>query len=765
MKTPTETMKEKLKVLFVENNPSETEKICSAIASENIDFEKRIAETEDDYLLYLMSFKPDVVVSDISLPWFGNMSALGIRNRMSPELPFLLVNAPGKVNEPAEFLINGANDCFPQDNLSSIVNNIRNLSEKKIVLSDKRRVEKELKESNELNKLILQTIPFGMEIIDETGTILFQNDTLKKLSGTDGEGKKCWEVNRDDGIRCSGCPLVKGLDQNVVESHESPGILGARTFDIIHTGMMYKGKKAILEIFLDITERKAMEEMISNSEAHYRALTDLSPDGIIMTDLGGKVKYVSKKVYEIFGVPENQNLIGESILKWVNPGCHEMVIARISDLISGRSTPEVREYKLLKNDGSDFLGELSSTEIPGPDGIPESLLVVCRDVTERARIEKELISAKERAEESDRLKSAFLQNISHEIRTPLNAIVGFALLLSEDDLDTTTRKSYVDIITESSNHLVDLLNDIIDMSSIEAGRVKLNREEVNLNRMLRSIYRHFRLKAERKALSLSPFHDLDDEDALIVSDGLRIRQVLSNLIGNAIKFTSEGSVKFGYNFKGNEIEFYVTDTGMGISEADQKKIFDRFFQIENPETKQFMGLGLGLPIAKAYSALLGGGLVLTSTPGKGSTFKFSVPYEIPAKANTESLTKSERGKAVLDIRKKILVAEDTESNFKLVSHYLSRLNADVIRASDGVQAVEMSLGKQGIDLILMDVKMPVMDGFTATKKIKAKRPDIPIVIQTAYVSDMGKAIECGCDAFITKPYDRRKIESIILDLI
>jgi len=667
--------------------------------------------------------------------------------------------------ESSTCIRNDADNFLNKEGLSKLGKAFRNLFKKKTTPKERQIVETVLKDSFELNRLVMKAIPFGMEVIDESGTILFQSETMKKMSGGEGIGKKCWTVNRDDGSQCTDCPLRYGITEGATESNESSGLFGEKTFEIVHTGMTYLGNKAILEIFIDKTLEKEMRDKIIKSESHYRALTDLSPDGILITDLEGKVMYVSNKVYQIFGIPEGRNLIGESVLKWVDPEDHYSVIKRISDLISGRSMPEVREYRLLKNDGTSFLGELSSTSLPGSDDFPESLLVVCRDVTERQRIANELIKAKEKAEEGDRLKTAFLQNISHEIRTPLNAIVGFSLLLGEDDIDTKTRNSYIEIITESSNHLLAILNDIIDMSSFEAGAIKIYKEQVNVNAILKNLHRRFRIEAEKKQISFTYYLDLADEHSGLTTDGTRIQQILSNLIENALKFTKRGTVKFGYHLKGDWIEFYVYDTGLGISKEDQKKIFNRFCQIEDPSTKQFRGLGLGLSIAKAFTELLGGQLKLVSEPGEGSVFYLTIPFERPVKENDSPVIQAKGKMYAFRERKKILVAEDTDSNFMLLKHYLSGLNAEVVHASDGNEAVEMALKHAEFDLVLMDVKMPVMDGFTATRKIKEKRPDIPVVIQTAYVSDMAKAIECGCDGFLTKPYDSYKLENIIMKLI
>jgi len=627
----------KIKLLFVEDIHLDVELACMAIKKDLIEYEKQVVETEGSFLKALKEYEPDLIISDYSLPQFDGLSALKLRNTISPHTPFIL--STGSVNEEiaVECMKAGADDYVLKKNLARLGPAIRSVLKKKTMILEKEAAEQRLLESFEFNRSIIQTIPFGIDIVDETGTILFQSENMIALAGRNSIGEKCWDVYRDDRQQCSNCPLVQGVDIGVTKSYESHGILGKRIFDISHTGMIYQGKKAMLEIFQDVTDRKIMEEKVKKSEAHYKALTDLSPDGIAIADLKGRVGYVSRKIYDIFDVPDSQNLIGRSILDWVSPDYHEPVIKRISDLISGDNESEIREYLLLKNDGTPFWAELASSAIPSQDGRETELIVVCRDITERKKISEDLLRAKEKAEESDRLKTAFLQNISHEIRTPMNAIVGFASLLGETDIDTEARNSYIEVIMNSSNRLLVLLNDIIDIANIEAGTVKVDRQPVSVNSMLRTLYNQLGPKVKSKNLEFKLVCPLSDADAWITTDRVRLEQILLSLISNAIKFTDQGSITMGYLPGKNALEFYVSDTGIGISDEYKGKIFDRFFQIESPETKVFEGLGLGLTQARANVLLLGGTIHLDSKPGEGSRFYFSMPYDNSGKINRKEL--------------------------------------------------------------------------------------------------------------------------------
>ena len=504
-------------------------------------------------------------------------------------------------------------------------------------ITKRKRAEEELIQSYLFSESLLKTIPFGMDIVDEKGTVLFQSDNFKKLFGEEAIGKKCWEIYRDDKKQCSECPLIKGITIGETEAYESHGVLDNRIFEISHTGMMYQGKKTMLEIFQDITDRKQSEE--------------------------------------------------------------------------------------------------------------------------------ELIYAKEKAEEGDRLKTAFLNNISHEIRTPMNAIVGFCALLGEPDLNEQSRMDYIEVIIQSSNHLLAIISDIVDISNIEANIVKIAKNGININSTFKSLYDQFLPKVSEKKIQLICESDIPDSDALIVTDNTKLKQILINLINNAIKFTDKGYVKVGCVLRDKFLEFCVSDTGIGIGEEYYQRIFDRFYQVQLSISRLYEGTGLGLAISKANVELMGGKIWLTSEPGKGSTFFFSIPYE---KQAVETLAVNEKRVPedfVFPEKKTILVAEDIDSNFKLVRFFLSNANTEIIRAANGKEAVQKFQSNKNIDLILMDIKMPVMDGYTAVKLIRETNNTIPIIAQTAYAEDKEKAIDSGCSGFISKPFDKKSLLKVIHEFI
>ncbi len=365
---------------------------------------------------------------------------------------------------------------------------------------------------------------------------------------------------------------------------------------------------------------------------------------------------------------------------------------------------------------------------------------------------EELLRAKEKAEESDKLKTAFLQNMSHEIRTPMNSIMGFSSLLAKAENDKSKRELYIRTIRKSGKQLLSVVDDILDISLIETGKLKLNFELENLNETIKDIRNIFAKKAALKGLEVKTTKGLPDSECNIVTDKYRLRQVLINLMSNAIKFTRKGHIKFGYEKVNDEFRFFVEDTGIGIDKSMEKKIFERFRQIEINISRQYGGTGLGLSISEKLVDMLGGKIWLKSELDVGSTFYFTISDK-----NDEIINKFQEAETIRELvpdnKYKILIAEDEQINFFYLEEVLSELNVEIIRAVNGVEAVDLFAKNQDVDLILLDIKMPKMDGYQAVKLIKGINPDVPVIAQTAYAmkTDRQKSLDTGFDEYISKP--------------
>lgn len=416
---------------------------------------------------------------------------------------------------------------------------------------------------------------------------------------------------------------------------------------------------------------------------------------------------------------------------------------------------------------------VNETIIPIVDSNNNSFqyLAISFDITKKKKVEEEIIKAKDQAEESDRLKSAFLANMSHEIRTPMNGILGFAELLKDPEISGQDQQEYIRIIERSGIRMLNIINDIVDISKIEAGLMTVSISETNINKQMEYIYTFFKPEIKEKKLQLSYTSPLPEQEVIIKTDHEKVYAVLINLVKNAIKYTPEGSIEFGYTLKpsnklGNtaELEFYVKDTGIGIPKEKQKAVFERFIQIETSEKRAFEGSGLGLSISKAYVEILGGKIWLESEEGKGTTFYFTIPYTLEPKKNSIPEKKPAAIKENNQIKNlKILVVEDDLISKLLLTKAVSKYSDTIYKASTGVEAVDTSLNNPDIDLIMMDINMPLMNGLEATKIIRQSNKEVIIIAQTAYgmSNDREKAIAAGCNDYISKPIDIDKLKELI----
>ena len=382
---------------------------------------------------------------------------------------------------------------------------------------------------------------------------------------------------------------------------------------------------------------------------------------------------------------------------------------------------------------------------------------------QRKKVEDELKIALIKAQESDKLKSSFLANMSHEIRTPMNGIIGFSELFLEPNLSDVERQKYAKIVINSSKQLLSIVNDILDISKIEAGAVQLHYESINLNKLLDNLLNFYKPKAQETNLKIRCVKGLTDLESFIEIDNVKLNQVLTNLLSNAFKFTDEGSVEFGYQLIGDNLQFYVKDTGMGIEKNIQDQIFDRFIQANIDLRKKLQGTGLGLAISKKFIELFKGKIWIDSN-NNGTTIYFTIPF---IKAKTSQITSVvEDQKPIFQVKDQeltILVAEDEEYNMMYIQELFSKTNFKIIEADNGKQATELSDKHPEIDLILMDIKMPIMDGNEAMKEIKKKRPSLPIIALSAFAmeSDKKEALKVGFDAYLTKPIDKKLLFNII----
>ncbi|MDQ8202182.1 response regulator [Pelagicoccus sp. SDUM812003] len=440
--------------------------------------------------------------------------------------------------------------------------------------------------------------------------------------------------------------------------------------------------------------------------------------------------------------------------------CEHMVFAPVVDsgktiafLLLGRSrSPYSKEEIALLEEIVRFISPVLNARLE-------------RDRYDRLRhqTEMKLISAKEKAEENDRLKTAFLQNISHEIRTPMNAIYGFSTLLEDPTLTLEEQKGFIEIIRSSSTQLLSIVTDILTIASIETHQLDSSFDTVSIKCILAELYTIFQPQATERGIRLVAPQATTDEDINIESDRSKLVQILSNLLSNALKFTHEGSVAFGYSIQKdsepNYLEFFVRDTGIGIDPDAQEVIFNRFHQAAKSTHEVYGGMGLGLSISKGLVELLGGSIRVQSQPGKGSTFFVTLPIPSKEQADTRSRSEVETKTSTNRIRRKALIVEDDKNSYVYLERVLRDLGYQTVGAKNGSDAVSACRNDNDIELVLMDLKIPILDGYEAAKAIKKIRPSLRIIAQTAYVQDRDKLRDTEAfDDYIAKPMNKEQIE-------
>lgn len=524
--------------------------------------------------------------------------------------------------------------------------------------------------------------------------------------------------------------------------------------------------------FQDITIQKQIEfdlleakEKAEESEVTFRKLFEDSADAILLIDKTGVFVECNQAALNLLKTTRKEFLFQPpvNISPEYQPNGRKSEEAALEMIeLAYKNGLHRFDWTCVNAENNEFIVEVSLMPIMVRG--QTMLHTTWRDITERKRMELDLIVEKQNAEDANRLKSEFIKNMSHEIRTPMNGIVGFSEMLDNDKITTEKRKYYSKIVQNSGQQLLKIIDDILEISTLETKQDKIKQEEFCLNDLLMELFSIFNLIAKQRNIPIYVKKTFNDELSYIISDKTKLNKILSNLIENALKFTNEGFIEVGYFVEDDKLNLYVKDTGTGILLKNQDIIFERFSQENGEIAEKHGGLGLGLSICKENAQLLGGKITLESEKGKGSTFYLKIPYSVSKlknKSNSEGISDDLTKKG-----KNILIAEDEEINYLYIEAILQQeyeQSCILIHVRNGQEAVNHCLQKSNIDLILMDIKMPIMNGHEATSKIKEKYPNLPIIAQTAYSTESDKqlALKHGCDDFISKPIDKEKLFGLI----
>lgn len=547
-------------------------------------------------------------------------------------------------------------------------------------------------------------------------------------------------------------------------------------------GTMYSvttddGEETFWSFTHDISERIRYESQIKRFNRIMDTTMENIPAGIVIKDIENDFRYIYRNRESYNRDISSENAIGMNDFDYYPPEMAQQKRKEDMEIAAtGKGMHWIMEGK--DKNGNLLILDKQKIMVESEDFSP-IIVSIEWDITQLELMRRELIESKEKAETSDKLKSAFLANMSHEIRTPLNAIVGFSRIISESD-NAEERREYYEIVDANNERLLQLINEILDLSKIESGIVEFTYGPVRLHTLCKEIHDAHVFRCPQ---GVELRFDSPDEALSIHSDKNRIFQVFSNLIGNAFKFTTEGSVSYGYKQEGERVVFYVKDTGLGIEPEKLGRVFQRFAKLNNFA----QGTGLGLSICKTIIERLGGEIAVSSEVGTGTTFTFWLPLEnviqdtetgtnshlpgeavgtqpsevLPAKEETTEKEEDLRATAAGTEKATILIAEDTDSNFDLLNAILGR-KYHLVRAKDGMEAVTM-YDEVNPDLILMDIKMPNLDGLEATRIIRQLSAEVPIIAQSAYAyeHDRNAAEEAGCNDFISKPIAQEKLKEKI----
>lgn len=507
--------------------------------------------------------------------------------------------------------------------------------------------------------------------------------------------------------------------------------------------------RSINQVITEIKESKLQNQ---EKEARYEKLFEESPEAIAFLDKDGVIQRINSAFTKLFGFNNNECVL-KKLDELIVPKELRTEASIYSSNFKDGYSKQIEAIRLTKDMAKVFVSIIGT-----PILVNENLIgyyVIYRNITEQKTFEQQLYESKIKAEESDRLKTSFLTNLSHEIRTPLNAIIGFSTLLNTKEVSREDQKEYLRLLGNSGKLLLEIIDNIIDISKIESANLSVNKTNSNINTMLDELLIDFKEHKDNiklDSIDLTLHKAIQDKELYIYTDIKRLKQIFTNLLDNALKFTSKGKVEFGYKLNENEVLCFVKDTGIGIKDDEVEFIFDRFRQADESTTRKYGGTGVGLALTKSLVELLGGKIWVESKTGQGAKFYFTIPYEVSKKKKTTAPQNNQYKKTNWK-DKTILVAEDVEANYKLLHSYLAYTKATIKWAKNGQEALQIIENNPHINLILMDINMPVMNGHEALQEILSRGYNVPVIAQTAYATEEqhDEILNLGYSDYILKP--------------
>ncbi len=749
-------MKQYLNILILEDNPSDAELIKAELKRNNIKINRLfLVDNKPDFIKTVEENELDIILSDYSLPQFDALTALEITKEKIPDIPFIVVTGTLDEETAVDTIKSGAWDYVLKERLVRLGPALNNALKLKNEQDKAKAAEKEIQK---LSAGIEQS-PSAIIITDADGNIEYVNPGFEQITGYSKDEVK--------GVKAE---FIKASlsQENAEEELWETLKAGKEWKSIIHNkkknGTYFWEKTRIspikddsghitnfLAIIEDFTQQKKAEERIKYLKEFNELVINSMSKGLLVEDKDGNIVFSNPALLELTGY-KNEELLNmhwsDLISDEAEPG--------ILEKIQNKKTKETKsiETKIKSKSGESIPVYLTPSTIEKNQKFDGSI-VTFTDIRQIKQKEEELKKAKEKAEESDRLKSEFLANMSHEIRTPMNGIMGFSRLLKQEGPGDDAWEHYIDIIYQSSNQLLRVINDIVDFSKIQAGQYEIEQNTIHLNALMEETKELF--DEEKKTMNkekidiILSFPEIQ-KDKVIIADYGKIKQIFSNLIINALKFTLKGKIEIGFFIENNYVNFFVSDTGIGIAKEDQSIIFERFRQVDSSASRNFGGTGLGLTICKTLVELMDGDIKLDSEENKGSTFYFKIPF-VEKEMDTER--KANASKKQLNWKNKtLLIVEDDHTSFLYFKNLLEPTSINILHAASANQAWELFYNEE-INLILMDIRLEGENGLDLTQRIREINKSIPIIAQTAYAlsDDRNKCLEAGCDDYLTKPIE------------
>ena len=698
---------------------------------------------------------------EVTGKWFGDFLTPACQNGFRERFP--VFKAQGFIHSEFEMLHKDGRILFIAFD-GKIGHDLKgNFKQTHCILQDitkNKRAEEALKESEERFKA-LHNASFGGIGIHDKGIILECNQGLSEMTGYSKE-----ELIGMDGLLLIAPETRDLVMKNILAGYEKPyEAVGLRKNGELYPirlearNIPHKGKKVRTVEFRDITESKQAEEALRKSEAIKNKMVSNIGDVIVIIGKNEVNQYKSPNITTLFGW-KPEEVVGKNTWDNVHPEDLEEGQKFFRSLLNKPNASGTTELRYRRKDGKYVWIEIKLINLLHDNDI-QGVLGNYHDISERKKIIEELVEAKEKAQESDKLKTAFINNISHEIRTPLNGILGFGTFLSETELSPEAKNEMLAVVQKSSDRLMNTMENYMDMALIFSGTMEVHKKEFILKPVFDDVIKKTRQLCAGKQINLEVVSQPEYLDLTPESDPELITKTLNLLLDNALKFTEKGSITCGYSLKNGFIEFFVKDTGKGIAPEKLDVIFNMFTQEDPSNTRGHEGSGLGLSIAGGMVKLLGGTISVQSQPGEGSVFTFTVPYNGKDVAGITEPAEKKYGR--VSEKPLVLLAEDEESNYLYMGVVLQLAGCDYLLAKDGAEAVEFCKQHPEIILVLMDIKMPVMNGLEATRHIREFRPDLPIIATTAYAQtgDKHRFLAAGCDGYLVKPIKKEELLAVL----